>query len=63
MFSVIASSAKGWIGRLDSLKIRQEGVEDLYVMVAAVSGRLLLDMDVLERLSLAVSPRSLDRVQ
>ena len=63
MLSGIAGSAKGWIGRLESLKIGQEEVEDLYVMVAPVSGRLLLGMDVLEELSLAVSPRSLDRVQ
>jgi predicted aspartyl protease len=63
MLSGITGSAKGWIGRLGSLRIGQEEVEDLYVMVAPVSGRLLLGMDVLERLSLAVSPRSLDRVQ
>ena len=63
MLSGITGSAKGWIGRLDSLKIGQDEVEDLHVIVAPVSGRLLLGMDVLEKLSLAVSPRSLDRVQ
>lgn len=63
LLSGVNGTAKGWIGRLNSLKFGSEEVDDLYVMVAPVSGRLLLGMDVLERLSLAVSPRSLDRVQ
>lgn len=62
LLSGVTGSAKGWIGRLNSLKFGSEEVDNLYVMVAPVSGHLLLGMDVLERLSLAVSPRSLDRV-
>ena len=56
----VTGSAYGWIGRLPMLRLGTVEVRDLHIMVAPVTGRLLLGMDVLERLALSVGPRSLD---
>jgi predicted aspartyl protease len=57
----VTGTARGWIGRLPTLRLGGEAVTDLHVMVGPLPGRLLLGMDVLERLELSVSPRSLHR--
>src|SRR5262245_58639622 len=59
----VTGSAVGWIGRLPLLRVGQAEVRDLDVMVGPMPGRLLLGMDVLERLNLSVGPRSLQRVR
>lgn len=59
----VTGSAAGWIGRLPTLRLGGQEVKDLPVMVAPISGRLLLGMDVLERLELSVGPRSLQRTR
>jgi predicted aspartyl protease len=57
----ITGVSRGWIGRLPILKIGEEEVSDLRVMVGPMPGRLLLGMDVLEQLNLSVGLRSLHR--
>ncbi len=59
----VTGSAVGWIGRLPLLRLGQTEVRDLNVMVGPMPGRLLLGMDVLERLELSVGARSLQRVR
>jgi predicted aspartyl protease len=59
----VTGSAVGWIGRLPLLRLGQAEVRDLEVMVGPMPGRVLLGMDVLERLKLSVGPRSLQRVR
>jgi len=59
----VTGSTTGWIGRLSGLRLGGHEVRDLQVMVAPISGRLLLGMDVLERLELSVGPRSLQRAR
>lgn len=51
----VAGTSRGWIGRLATLKIGEEEINDLYVMVGPMPGRLLLGMDVLEHLSASPS--------
>lgn len=63
LLSGVTGVAHGWIGRLPRLRLGNETVSDLPVMVAPLPGRLLLGMDVLEHLQLSVGPRSLDRVK
>ncbi len=57
----ITGTSRGWIGRLATLKIGEEAITDLHVMVGPMPGRLLLGMDVLEHLRLSVGLRSLHR--
>jgi hypothetical protein len=57
----VTGTSRGWIGRLPALKIGEEEVNDLQVMVGPMPGRLLLGMDVLEHLGLSVGLRSLHR--
>lgn len=59
----VTGSAKGWIGRLPKLQLGTTEVRDLPVMVGPRSSHLLLGMDVLEQLSLAVGPRSLQQAR
>ncbi len=59
----ITGSAPGWIGRLSSLRLGKEEIENLEVLVGPLPGRLLLGMDVLERLRLAVGPQSLKKAR
>ncbi len=59
----VTGSTVGWIGRLPILRLGQAEVRDLNVMVGPMRGRLLLGMDVLERLELSVGPRSLQRAR
>ncbi len=59
----VTGIAQGWIGRLPRLRLGDEAVSDLPVVVSPLPGRLLLGMDVLESLHLSVGPRSLDRVR
>ena len=59
----VTGSTIGWIGRLPALRLGQAEVRDLNVMVGPMRGRLLLGMDVLERLELSVGPRSLQRAR
>ena len=59
----VTGSTIGWIGRLPALRLGQAEVRDLNVMVGPMRGRLLLGMDVLERLELSVGPRSLQRTR
>jgi hypothetical protein len=55
----VTGGAKGWIGRLSTLRLGSEEVRDLQVMVGSRPGLVLLGMDVLDRLQLAVGQRSL----
>jgi predicted aspartyl protease len=57
----VTGTSRGWIGRLPSLRVGEEEVNDLHVMVGPMAGRLLLGMDVLEQLGLSVGLRSLHR--
>jgi hypothetical protein len=59
----VTGTARGWIGRLAALRLGAEQVSDLHVMIGPMPGRLLLGMDVLERLALSVGPRSLHRAR
>jgi len=59
----VTGSAQGWIGRLPALRLGEQEVRDLDVMVAPLPGRWLLGMDVLEKLQLSVGPRSLHRAR
>lgn len=59
----VTGSAVGWIGRLPILRLGPAEVRDLNVMVGPMRGRLLLGMDVLEKLELSVGPRSLQRAR
>jgi len=52
---------QSWIGRLPSLRLGDEEVTDLRVMVGPQPGLVLLGMDVLDRLKLSVGPQSLHR--
>jgi predicted aspartyl protease len=52
---------KSWIGRLPSLRVGEEEVRDLRVLVGPQPGLVLLGMDVLDRLKLSVGPQSLHR--
>jgi predicted aspartyl protease len=61
LLSGVTGTAQGWIGRLPTLRLGSETVNDLYVMVGPLPGRFLLGMDVIERLELSVGPRSLHR--
>jgi predicted aspartyl protease len=61
MLAGVTGAARGWIGRLRTLRLGGEEVRDLPVMVGPMQGRRLLGMDVLEQLELSVSPRSLHR--
>lgn len=57
----VTGTSRGWIGRLPTLRVGEEEVNDLHVMVGPMSGRLLLGMDVLEQLGLSVGLRNLHR--
>jgi len=57
----VTGTSRGWIGRLQTLRVGEDVLNDLPVMVGPMSGRLLLGMDVLEQLSLSVGLRSLHR--
>lgn len=52
---------KSWIGRLPTLRLGDEEVKDVRVLVGAQPGLVLLGMDVLDRLKLSVGPQSLHR--
>ena len=57
----VTGTSRGWIGRLQTLRVGEDVVNDLHVMVGPLAGRLLLGMDVLEQLGLSVGLRSLHR--
>jgi predicted aspartyl protease len=57
----ITSTVRTWMGRLPRLRLGTEEISNLQVVVSPRPGRLLLGMDVLERLALSVTPRSLQR--
>jgi predicted aspartyl protease len=57
----VTGTSRGWIGRLPILRVGQDVVNDLHVMVGPMAGRLLLGMDVLEQLGLSVGLRDLHR--
>lgn len=59
----VTGTARGWIGRLPLLRLGTEEVRDLPIMVGPLPGRLLLGMDVLERLDLSVGSRTLQRTR
>jgi len=52
---------QSWIGRLPTLRLGDEEVRDVRVLVGAQPGLVLLGMDVLDRLKLSVGPQSLHR--
>lgn len=52
---------KSWIGRLPTLRLGDEEITDLRVLVGPQPGLVLLGMDVLDRLKLSVGPQSLHR--
>lgn len=52
---------KSWIGRLPTLRLGEEEIRDLRVLVGPQPGLVLLGMDVLDRLKLSVGPQSLHR--
>lgn len=55
----VTGTSRGWIGLLPTLRVGEEEVNNLHVMVGPMAGRLLLGMDVLEHLGLSVGLRSL----
>jgi len=57
----VTGASQGWIGNLSSLRLGEEEIRDLPIMVGPRPGLVLLGMDVLERLKLSVGPRSLQR--
>jgi predicted aspartyl protease len=57
----VTGTSRGWIGRLPVLRVGEDVVNDLHVMVGPMAGRLLLGMDVLEQLGLSVGLRDLHR--
>lgn len=57
----VTGISRGWIGRLSTLRVGEDVVNDLHVMVGPMAGRLLLGMDVLEQLRLSVGMRNLHR--
>lgn len=61
LLSGVTGTTRGWIGRLPALRVGEDTVNDLHVMVGPMAGRLLLGMDVLERLGLSVGLRNLHR--
>ncbi len=52
---------KSWIGRLPALRVGEEEIKNLRVLVGPQPGLVLLGMDVLDRLKLSVGPQSLHR--
>lgn len=52
---------KSWIGRLPTLRLGDEEVKDVRVLVGSQPGLVLLGMDVIDRLKLSVGPQSLHR--
>ena len=52
---------QSWIGRLPMLRLGDEEVKDVRVLVGPQPGLVLLGMDVLDRLKLSVGPQSLHR--
>ena len=52
---------KSWIGRLPSLRVGEDEIRDLRVLVGPQPGLVLLGMDVPDRLKLSVGPQSLHR--
>lgn len=59
----VTGRTRGWVGRLPALYLGAEEIVDLPVMVGPLPHHPLLGMDVLERLKLSVSPRSLQRTR
>lgn len=59
----VTGAAQGWIGRLPALRLGSEEVKNLHVMIGPVAGRVLLGMDVLERLQLSVGPQSMQHLK
>lgn len=57
----VTGISRGWIGRLPTLRVGEDVVNDLHVMVGPMADRLLLGMDVLEQLGLSVGLRDLHR--
>lgn len=57
----VTGVARGWIGRLPTLRVGEDVVNNLHVMVSPRTSRLLLGMDVLEQLGLSVGLRHLHR--
>jgi len=52
---------QSWIGRLPTLRLGEEEIRDVRVLVGPQPGLVLLGMDVLDRLKLSVGPQSLHR--
>lgn len=52
---------QSWIGRLPTLRLGEEEIKDVRVLVGPQPGLVLLGMDVLDRLKLSVGPQSLHR--
>ena len=52
---------QSWIGRLPTLRLGEEEIKDVHVLVGPQPGLVLLGMDVLDRLKLSVGPQSLHR--
>lgn len=52
---------QSWIGRLPTLRLGDEEIRDVRVLVGPQPGLVLLGMDVLDRLKLSVGPQSLHR--
>jgi len=57
----VTGVTQSWIGRLPTLRLGEEEVKDVRVLVGAQPGLVLLGMDVLDRLKLSVGPQSLHR--
>jgi|GEM_PF-2672889 len=52
---------QSWVGRLPTLRLGEEEVKDVRVLVGPQPGLVLLGMDILDRLNLSVGPQSLHR--
>ena len=53
----VTGTVRTWVGRLPTLRLGTAEISNLQVVVSPRPGRLLLGMDVLERLALSVTPR------
>jgi hypothetical protein len=56
----VSGMVPGWIGRLRRLRVGEQVIDNLNVMVGPMPGMRLLGMDVLERLELSIGRTSLD---
>jgi predicted aspartyl protease len=57
----VSGVAPGWVGRLRSLRLGDEEVSQLHIMVGPLPGMRLLGMDVVSALKLTIGQKALER--